>query len=88
MGRDDRRLQFGWRSSPGFFCLFLAALEHAHRHTSYDDAVVIEQGKTATQHVAVNPPRAIDRPPPCRLRVGFPADKEGGDGAGFRTLYK
>ena len=38
---DDRRLQFGWRSSPGVFCLFSAALEHAHRHTSYDDAVVI-----------------------------------------------
>ena len=37
----DRKLQFGWRSSPGVFCLFSAALEHAHRHTSYDDAVVI-----------------------------------------------
>ena len=41
----DRRLQFGWRSSPGFFCLFSAALEHAHRHTSYDDAVVMAQGR-------------------------------------------
>ena len=37
----DRRLQFGWRTSPGFFCLFSAALEHAHRHTSYDDVVVM-----------------------------------------------
>ena len=35
----DRRLQFGWRSSPGFFCLFSATLEHAHRPTLYDDAV-------------------------------------------------
>ena len=47
----DRRLQFGWRSSPGLFCLFSAALEHAHRHTSYDDAVVMAQGRTATEHV-------------------------------------
>ena len=43
----DRRLQFGWRSSPGFFCLFSAALEHAHRHTSNDDAVVMAQGRTS-----------------------------------------
>ena len=49
----DRRLQFGWPSSPGFFCLFSAALEHAHRHPSYDDAVVMEQGRTATEHVSV-----------------------------------
>ena len=40
----DRRLQFGWRSSPAFFCMFSAALEHAHRHTSYDDAVVMGAG--------------------------------------------
>ena len=51
----DRRLQFGWRSSPGFFCLFSAVLGHAHRHTSYDNAVVMEHGNTATQYVAVNP---------------------------------
>ena len=67
----DRRLQFVWRSSPGGFCLFPAALEHAHRHTSYNDAVVKEPGRTATQQVAVNPPKPTDRPPPlpsdCRV---------------------
>ena len=47
----DRRLQFGWRSSPGFFCTFSAALEHAHRHTSYDDAVM-EQGCTARRSMS------------------------------------
>ena len=78
----DRRLQFGWRSSPGFFRLFSAAFEHSHRHTSYDDAVVMEQGNTATQHVAVNPPRATDRPPPCRLLVGFQM------GLVFRTILR
>ena len=35
----NHRLQFGWWSSPGFSRLSSAALEHAHRHTSYDDAV-------------------------------------------------
>ena len=69
----DRRLQFGWRSSPGFFCLFSAALEHAHRHTSYGDAVVMAQGRAATGHVSVTPPRTTDRPaslpPGCRVPV-------------------
>ena len=77
----DRTLQFGW--SPGFFCLFSAALEHAHRHTSYDDAVVMEQGRTTTEHVLVTPPRAIDRtaplPPGCRV----PRVRGGGGGAPF-----
>ena len=70
----DRRLQFGWRSSPGFFCLFSAALEHAHRHTSYGDAVVMAQGRAATGHVSVIPPRTTDRPallpPGCRIPRG------------------
>ena len=83
----DRRLQFGWRSSPGFVCMFSAALEHAHRHTSYEDAVVMEQGRIATQHVAVTPPRATDRPtllpPVCRVTVG----KGGGKRTQFFVLY-
>ena len=29
----DRRLQFGWRNSPGFWCMFSAALEHSHVNT-------------------------------------------------------
>ena len=82
MGRDDRRLQFGWRSSPGFFCLFLAALEHAHCHTSYDDAVVMEQVNSATQHVAVNPPRATDRPPPSPSACRVPG-RQGGRRQGW-----
>ena len=50
---SDRRLQFRWRISPGGFCLFSAALEHAHRHPSYDDAVVMELGNTVSQHIKV-----------------------------------
>ena len=85
----DRRLQFGWRSSPGFFCLFSAALEHAHRHTSYDDAVVMEQGRTATEHVSVTPPRVTDRP--ASLPPGCPVPRGRGGGGGppfFRTILR
>ena len=51
-----------------------AAFEHAHCHTSYEDAAVMEQGRIATQNVVVTPPRATDRPTPfppeCRIPVG------------------
>ena len=70
----------------GVFCLFSAALEHAHRHTSYDDAVVMAQGRTATEHVSVTPPRANDRPaslpPGCRV----PRGREGGGKSSFFVL--
>ena len=83
----NRRLQFGWRSSPRFFCLFSAALEHAYRHTTYDDAVVMEQGRPATEHVSVTPPRANDRsaplPPGCRV----PRGRGGGRRTPFFVLY-
>lgn len=36
----DRRLMFGWANSPGYFCLFSDALNHAHVNTSFADAVV------------------------------------------------
>ena len=80
---DDRRLQFGWRSSPGVFSLFSATLEHAHRHTSYDDAVVMEQGRTATGHVSVTPPRATDRPAPLPSGCRAPRGRGGGGGPPF-----
>ena len=83
----DRRLQFGWRSSPGFSCLFSAALEHAHRHTSYDDAVVMDPGRTATQHVAVNPPKPTDRPLPLPLDCRVPRGQGGGDMMFFLRYY-
>ena len=79
----DRRLQFGWRSSPGFFCLSSAALEHAHRHTSYDDAVVMAQGRAATEHVSVTPPRRTDRPASLPPVSGPPRSEGGGGGSPF-----
>ena len=68
--------------------LFISiALEHSHRHTLYDDAVVMEQGRTATQHVAVTPPRAADRPAPLPPNCRDPAHKEGGGVAIFVRYY-
>lgn len=52
----DLRLQFGWRSSPGFWGLFSAALEHAPI-TTFQQAEVSTQGAAAVAHVKVVPPR-------------------------------
>ena len=70
----DRRLVFGWRNSPGFYCLLAGAIEHAHGSTSFDDAVVTPQGLTATRHVRVDIPAAgealVQLPPECRVPSG------------------
>ena len=71
----------------GVFCLFSAALEHAHRHTSYDDAVVMAQGRTATEHVSVTPPRATDRPAPLPPSCRVPRGRGGGRRSSFFVLY-
>ena len=71
----------------GVFCLFSAALEHAHRHTSYDDAVVMEQGRTATEHVSVTPPRATDRPAPLPPGCRVPRGQGGWRRNTFFVLY-
>ena len=71
----------------GGFCLFSAALKHANRHTSYEDTVVMAQGRTATEHVSVTPPRATDRPnslpPGCRV----PRGRGGGRRSPFFVPY-
>ena len=36
----DLRLQFGWRSSLGFWSLIGFALEHSHTHSPFQDAAV------------------------------------------------
>ena len=72
----------------GFLCVFSAAIEHAHRHTSYDDAVVMEQGRTATKHLSVTPPRATDRPAPLPPACRVPADGKGDEEPFFRTILR
>lgn len=70
----DRRLEFGWTNSPGNFCLLTSAIEHAHLHTKFDDAVVTNQGKVATQHITVPAAVGVESPPPfpphCRIPPG------------------
>ena len=70
----DRRLQFGWRNSPGFWCLFASALEHAHVNTTFRNAVVTAQGRAAIAHVVVRPAAVAERPSPlhhaCRVPPG------------------
>ena len=53
----DLRLQFGWRKSPGFWGLMVSALEHAHTHSTFQDAAVSPQGAAAVEHVRLAPPR-------------------------------
>ena len=62
----DRRLQFGWRNSPGYWCLFASALEHSHKHTSLASAVTTSQGRVAIAHVVVEPPVDSSRPVPLQ----------------------
>ena len=70
----DRRLVFGWRSSPGLYCLLAGTIEHVHGFTSFDDAVVTPQGSAATCHVRVDIPAAgeapVQLPPECRVPSG------------------
>ena len=70
----DRRLVFGWRNSPGFYCLLAGAIEHAHGSTSFDDAVFTPQGLTPTRHVRVDILAAgetpVQLPPECRVPPG------------------
>ena len=82
----DRRLPFEWRSSPRFLCMFSAALEHAHRHTSYDDTVVMDRGRTATEHVSVTRREQQIGRLRCHLVVRSPVVGEGRRGA-FSLYY-
>ena len=72
----DRPLQFGWRSSRGGFSYVLAALEHPHRHTSDDDAVVREHRDAA----CCGKPTESDRPPTPTLPFAYdvPRRRAGG----------
>ena len=70
----DRRLCFGWRSSPAWFSLYSRAIEFAHRHTSTATAVASEHGRNATAHVTVECPAVdvpnVPLPPACRTPTG------------------
>ena len=75
----DRRLQFGWRNSPGFWSLFSAALEHAHVHTTFRNWVVTPFGQVETSHVTVSEPAEVEWP--VLLPPGYPVPPGDGGGA-------
>ena len=83
----DRRLQFGWPNSPGFFCLFSSALQHSHSKTSPRDAVVTKQGRNATQHLEVRSPVAPEYPASFPPGVQTPSGSGGGEGDDFFGLF-
>ena len=69
----DLRLQFGCRISPGFWGLMAAALEHAHTHSTFRDAVVPPQEAAAVEHVQLAPSRGVPikwLPCDCRSVAG------------------
>ena len=63
-----RCLQFGWTSSPSLLGVCTAAVEHAH-NTTFTNAVVTPEGREATSHVQIVPPRENEArgrlPPDC-----------------------
>lgn len=83
----DRRLQFGWRNSPGYWCLFASALEHSHKNTSFSSAVGTTQGWAATAHVVVEPPVGPAQPAPVHPRIVTPPGKGGGVDDEFFVEY-
>lgn len=83
----DRRLQFGWRNSPGYWCLFASALEHSHRNTSFLSAVGTDQGRAATAHVVVEQPVDSARPVALHPRVVTPPGRGGGVNDDFFVEY-
>ena len=65
----DRCLQFGWTSSHSLWGVCAAAVEHAHNNTTFTNAVVTPEGREATSHVQIVPPRENEArgrlPPDC-----------------------
>ena len=79
----DTRLVFGWRNSPGFYCLLAGAIEHAQGSTSFDDAVFTPQGLAATRHVRVDIPAAVGAPVQLPRECRVPSGQGGGRRARF-----
>ena len=74
----DRCLQFGWTSSPALWGVCAAAVEHAHNQTTFSSAEVTAEGKEATSHANIEPPRAADIPATLPPNCLFPPGQGGG----------
>ena len=53
---SDFILTFGWAASPGYGDLMAAAVEHTHRNTTEDAAVILPEGKAMMSHVRIVKP--------------------------------
>ena len=74
----DRCLQFGWTSSPSAWGVCASAVEHAHKRTTVRDAVVTPEGRAATSHVKIVPPRQNEVRGSLPSNCAFPQDSGGG----------
>ena len=84
----DVFLQFGWRSSPGYWDLVASSLEHAHNQTSFRDVMVSGHGRSAIAHVSVDADAGWETmpiPPDCKC-VPSAGVVAGSPGAGMETL--
>ena len=59
----DLFLQFGWRSSPGYWDLVAWSLEHAHNQTSSEDPMVSELGRSYVEHVSADADAGLETIP-------------------------
>ena len=70
----DLCLEFGWRSSPGFWGLLASALEHSHNHTSFFTHAVTDIGRRDAQPIHMAPlrtGRVAQLPPDCKTVQGL-----------------
>lgn len=66
----DSHLIFGWWNSPGIWCLFSAALEHAHVWTTFRYVVVTAFGLADTSHVIVSASATVGHAPRVSSAAG------------------
>ena len=85
----DFRLQFGWRSSPGFWGLMASALEHSHNHTTFRGAKGAKIPRAEKNAVAHD--KVADHRPEIVVPIPFDCAKISGKGGGpgdtFIVLY-
>ena len=67
-------LEYGWRSSPGFWGLLASAVEHSHNHTSFFTHAVTDIGRRDAQPIQMAPHRegrVAQLPPDCKTVQGL-----------------
>ena len=81
-------LQFGWRSSPGYWDLVASSLEHVYNQTKFQDAVLPEHYRSAVAHVRVDANAGWETMPisPACERVPSAGVVAGSPDAGRETM--